>query len=119
MGDHIRWFAEKIKKEDYIFLLAFDKKNNFIGQVRFDINKDDAVVSISIVNEFRGKGFSKNILKEACTKIFSEKDISTITAYILPDNIASINGFKSAGFIQSNESIINEKRFLKFILHKK
>ena len=119
LGDHIRWFAEKIKKEDYIFLLAFDKKNNFIGQVRFDINKDDAVVSISIVNEFRGKGFSKNILKEACTKIFSEKDISTITAYILPDNIASINGFKSAGFIQSNESIINEKRFLKFILHKK
>ncbi len=116
---HKKWFAEKIKKEDYIFLLAFDKKNNFIGQVRFDINKADAVVSISIVNEFRGKGFSKNILKEACTKIFSEKDISTITANILPDNIASINGFKSAGFIQSDESIINEKRFLKFILYKK
>ncbi len=117
--DHKKWFAEKIKKEDYIFLLAFDRKNNFIGQVRFDINKDDAVVSISIVNKFRGKGFSKNILKEACTKIFSEKDISTITAYILPDNIASINGFKSAGFILSDESIINEKQFLKFILNKK
>ena len=119
LDDHKKWFAEKIKKEDYIFLLAFDKKNNFIGQVRFDINKADAVVSISIVNEFRGKGFSKNILKEACTKIFSKKDISTITAYILPDNIASINGFISAGFIQSDESIINEKRFLKFILYKK
>lgn len=119
LDDHKKWFAEKIKKEDYIFLLAFDKKNNFIGQVRFNINKVDAVVSISIVNEFRGKGFSKNILKEACTKIFSEKDISTITAYILPDNIASINGFKSAGFIQSDESIINENRFIKFILYKK
>ncbi|MCX6175224.1 MAG: bifunctional UDP-2,4-diacetamido-2,4,6-trideoxy-beta-L-altropyranose hydrolase/GNAT family N-acetyltransferase [Ignavibacteriales bacterium] len=119
LGDHKKWFSEKIKKEDYIFLLAFDKKNNFMGQVRFDIKKVDAVVSISIVNEFRGKGFSKNILKEACTKIFSEKDISTITAYILPDNIASINGFKSAGFIKSDESIINEKRFLKFILNKK
>jgi len=119
LGDHKKWFSEKIKKEDYIFLLAFDKKNNFIGQVRFDINKVDAGVSISIVNEFRGKGFSKKILKEACTKIFSEMDISTITAYILPNNTASINGFKSAGFIQNDESIINEKRFLKFILNKK
>jgi RimJ/RimL family protein N-acetyltransferase len=119
LGNHKKWFDEKIKKEDYIFLLAFDKKNNFMGQVRFDVNKNDAVISISIVNKFRGKGFSKKILKKACAKIFSEKDITTITAYILPDNIASINGFKSAGFIHSDESIINEKRFLKFILHKK
>ena len=118
LEDHKKWFAEKINKEDYIFLLAFDKKNNFIGQVRFDINKAEAVVSISIVNEFRGRGFSKSILKEACSKMFAQKNITDIAAYILPDNIASINGFKSAGFIKSDESIINEKRFLKFILSK-
>lgn len=119
LDDHKIWFAEKIRKEDYIFLLAFDKNDNFIGQIRFEIKDTAAVISISLTKEFRGKGLSKKILKEACSKIFSEKDIPTITAYILPDNIASINGFKSAGFIQSDESIINEKRFLKFILSKK
>ena len=119
LGDHIRWFAEKIRIEDYIFLLAFDRNDNFVGQLRFEIKNNAAVASISLTKEFRGKGLSKKILKEACTKIFTEKNIATITAYILPDNIASINGFKSAGFIQSDKSIINEKRFLKFILNKK
>lgn len=119
LGDHKKWFSEKIKKEDYIFLLAFDKKNNFIGQVRFEIMDTTAVVSISLTKGFRGKGLSKRILKKACTKIFSEKDVSTISAYILPDNVASINGFESAGFIKSDESLINEKRFLKFILSEK
>ncbi len=119
LNDHTKWFAEKVRKEDYIFLLAFDKNVNFIGQIRFEIKNTTTVVSISLAKEFRGKGLSKKILKEACTKIFLETGVSTITAYILPDNTASINGFKSAGFIQSDESIINEKRFLKFILNKK
>jgi len=117
--DHAKWFAEKIKKEDYIFLLAFDKNDNFIGQIRFEIKENAAVVSISLTKEFRGKGLSKKVLKESCDKIFLEKGVLTIAAYILPDNIASINGFKSAGFIQIGESIINEKRFAKFILDKK
>lgn len=119
LEDHKKWFAEKISEEDYIFLLAFNKNNNFIGQIRFEIKDTAAVVSISLTKEFRGKGLSNKILKEACAEIFSEKNISIITAYILPDNIASINGFKSAGFMQKDESIINEKRFSKFILNKK
>ncbi len=117
--DHKKWFAEKIRTEDYIFLLAFDKNDNLVGQIRFEIKDANTVVSISLTKEFRGKGLSKKILEESCSKIFTEKNISTTTAYILPDNIASINGFKSAGFIQKDESIINDKRFLKFILSKK
>ena len=119
LNEHKNWFSKKINEEDYIFLLAFSKMNKFIGQVRFEITGDDAVVSISIVNDFRGKGYSKKILMEACTKLFREKNVSTISAFILPGNISSIHGFRSAGFSKEMELEINERLFFKFILKKK
>lgn len=116
---HKRWFNEKIKKEDYIFLLAFDKRDNFIGQVRFQLDGSNAVVSISVLKDFRGKGLSKKILKEACSKIFSAKNyIQEIIAYILPHNEASMKAFISNGFVFSCEETIEEENFYKFILRR-
>jgi UDP-2,4-diacetamido-2,4,6-trideoxy-beta-L-altropyranose hydrolase len=117
---HISWYQKKINSEDYIFQLAFDKKDNFIGQVRFELEKDSAVISISISKEFRGKGFSKKVLTESCSKVFSDRiSLKSIIAYIRPDNAASIRGFKSAGFGFVEECTFNDEMFLKFMLEKK
>jgi len=116
--EHSNWFQEKINNKNYLFLLAFDKDDNFIGQIRFQVENSSAVVSISITKDFRGKGLSKKIIKNGCSKIFSEFNIKSIIAYILPDNKASINGFTSAGFIPAGEKIINHEKFLKFILER-
>ena len=113
---HQEWYDEILGRKNYIFLLAFDKNDNFIGQVRFEIKDTTAVVSISLTKEFRGKGLSRKILKEACTKIFLDENIATVTAFILPGNLASIKGFSSAGFIQNGEEDILSETYLKFIL---
>ena len=115
---HQEWFDEILGRKNYIFLLAFDKNDNFIGQVRFEIKDTTAVVSISLTKEFRGKGLSKKILKEACAKIFLDENIAAVTAFILPDNLASIKGFSSAGFIQKGKEEILSEIYLKFILSK-
>lgn len=115
--EHQTWFGKKIKEEDYIFLLAFDKKDNFIGQVRFQIERNSAVVSISVLKDFRGKGLSKKILREACSKTFSGRNhIREIVAYILPHNEASMKAFISIGFSFAGEENIEEENFYKFIL---
>ncbi len=115
--EHQVWFNKKIKEEDYIFLLAFDKKDNFIGQVRFHIERNSATVSISVLKEFRGKGLSKKILREACSKIFSAgNNVQEIVAYILPHNEASLKAFISIGFSFVCEEIIEQENFHKFIL---
>jgi len=117
--EHKLWFNKKINDKDYIFLLAFDRYNNFIGQVRFQIENNSAIVSISIVHEFRGKGLSKKILKSACKKIFTERtDVDYITAFILPSNETSIKAFKSIGFTYDKEDIIKNETFLQFTLNR-
>ena len=115
-GEHLQWFNRRIDDNNYLFLLAFDKDDKFIGQIRFQIEDTLATVSISITKEFRGKGLSKKIIKVACSKLFNEHNIKLIFAYILPDNYASINGFKSAGFTQVSEENINDEKYLKFVL---
>ena len=118
--DHAVWFSKKISDENYIFLLAFDKKDNFIGQVKFQIEKDFAVISISISDNYRGKGLSKKILNESCLSIFQEKNfLKKIIAYIRQNNTASIGGFKSAGFTFAEEKQLNGEAFLRFILERK
>lgn len=116
-NNHQQWFSQKIKKEDYIFLLAFDKKDNFIGQVRFQVERAYATVSISMLRDFRGKGLSKKILREACSKTFSERNhVQEIIAYILPNNEASMKAFISTGFVFACEKNIEGENFYKFIL---
>ncbi|MCX7797077.1 MAG: bifunctional UDP-2,4-diacetamido-2,4,6-trideoxy-beta-L-altropyranose hydrolase/GNAT family N-acetyltransferase [Melioribacter sp.] len=116
--EHLTWFQNKINDKNYLFLLAFDKDDNFIGQIRFQIENSSATVSISITKEFRGKGLSKKIIKAGCARLFNEHSIKVINAYILPVNQASINGFKSAGFIYSNDEMINNEKYLRFILER-
>ncbi len=119
-NEHTKWFAKKMSDDNYIFLLAFDKKDNFIGQVRFQLENETAVISISIAQEFRGKGLSKKILSESCTNSFQQSSgLKTILAFIRPENSASVRGFKSAGFEYDSEEIIGGEKFLKYSLKRK
>lgn len=114
---HQNWYADKIGRDDYAFFLAFDKKDNFIGQIRFDLNNDSAVTSISISGDFRGKGLSKKIIQMGCSKIFSEHhQLKNIIAYIRPENNVSINSFTSSGFVLDCDELINGHIFMKYIL---
>ena len=118
-NNHKEWFSQKINEPNYLFLLAFDKEDNFIGQVRFQIEVNYSTVSISIVKEFRGKGLAKKILINACTAALSGRhNIQTIIAYIRPENTASIKGFESANFKYSGKEKINNEQFLKYLLVK-
>lgn len=113
---HLTWMEEKLKNQNYYFLLAFDKTGDFIGQLRFEIHRRDAVVSISLVKKFRGKGFSKKILAEGCTKLYNEfKNIDRIIAYIRSGNTSSIKSFESVNFSFCGEEIVNDDKYLKYI----
>ncbi len=118
LEEHEKWFSHKINDPDYLFLLAFNKDDNFIGQVRFQIeDNNSAVISISITNEFRGKGFARKMLTESCLRMLAQfNSINGVNAYILPKNNASIRSFLSAGFEYIEDTTINGEIFSKYFL---
>ncbi|MGK9369151.1 GNAT family N-acetyltransferase [Melioribacter sp. Ez-97] len=117
--EHTVWFDKKVNDNNYLFLLAFDREDNFIGQIRFEIENTAAVVSISLTEKFRGKGLSKKIIKEGSRRLFNEyPNVVSITAYILPDNSASLRAFEAAGYKPAGEELINNELFNKFALER-
>lgn len=96
---HVEWF-NKIKEStnDYFYVIT-NNKNDFLGQVRYKIENDSAVVSISLGEKLVGKGLSDYFLKKSIDLLINENsELSKIIAYISTENIASQRLFKKAGF---------------------
>ena len=68
-----------------------------IGQVRFEINLDKAIIDYSISRQFRGRKLGIRLLDEAINK-FEENYNNTIIGKVKPENYVSSKIFKSLGF---------------------
>ncbi len=97
--DHINWFKNTINREDVEFYIVCDSDSNFLGQVRFNIEHSDAIISISLCESIKGKGLGKIILYKSIHKVLSINDnIQRVIAFISKENIASKKLFEGAGF---------------------
>ncbi len=110
--DHVKWFNEKIISEDSLILVAIDANNEFIGQVRHDIEKNQSKISISIAPDYRGLDLSAPIISDSAKFLFKDNDnIETIIAYIKETNIPSLKAFEQAGFIYFKQEFIDDVKF--------
>ena len=71
-----------------------------VGQVRFDVGKDDseAVVDISVDKDYRGQGYGKALLMAALEHVFGTSTVGVVHAYVKSSNEGSIRTFEAAGF---------------------
>ena len=108
---HVTWFNKKIKDKNSEFYVVKNNDNEFIGQVRFDTNNNETIVSISLVEKYRGKKNAKNILNNCMKK----SKYKIFTAYIKPENIPSIRTFASLGYEYQTDVVINNIHLKKYI----
>lgn len=85
-----------------------DDSGSRIGQARFCKENDNFIISISIHEKYRGKGFAKTIVELACkeledTHFFKGK----IIAYIEKQNKPSIKVIVNNNFDFSGEKMIH------------
>lgn len=98
-NDHVKWFNSITKDDNIAFYIVTDVHNTFQGQIRYKIEEDNAIVSISLSDRLKGKGLSKVLLKQSIDKLFKEKIyISNIIAYVSVANIPSMKIFKGLNF---------------------
>ncbi|RMG69686.1 MAG: GNAT family N-acetyltransferase, partial [Chloroflexi bacterium] len=59
---HANWFTKKLQDPNSYIFVAIDRQDTPIGQVRFDRNDEDAVISINIAPNKKGLGFGFSTL---------------------------------------------------------
>lgn len=97
-NEHKSWFNKRIKNTDLPFYIVESNNGDFVAQVRFEKIETDIVISISISEAFRGRGFASEIIK-TCIK---KSGFKQITAYIKDNNTSSIKAFEKAEFSNSH-----------------
>ena len=113
---HTAWFAEKLRQEKCLILIAEDDAGTPVGQVRFDPREDGgADVNVSVAKASRGCGLAVSIIELGVRKAFATADWNRIHAFIKPENVASQKIFKKAGFAAAGADQIRGNAALHFI----
>lgn len=98
---HQAWF-ERVRSNPRQLLLIGERAGQPIGVVRFDIDEDEAEVSIYLVPGVeRGSGAGGQLLEAAERRLLAWcPEITRLQARTLPGNLASQRLFASAGYTQ-------------------
>ncbi|ACN16731.1 MurG2 [Desulforapulum autotrophicum HRM2] len=106
--EHKAWFDRKLKSTDTIHFIANHSNGESAGQVRFEIKKDSAIISICIDAKLRGQGLGTYLIEQSCKRLFFLRPVNSIIAQIKIDNLSSITSFKNAGFKEQKQIKINK-----------
>ncbi len=113
--EHVKWFREKLQDPNCAFHIVMDSKCRLLGQVRFELNDENAVINISIRSEFRGQRIGSLLILRAVDELFKRKHISRVDAFIKLQNIRSIREFEKAGFSRIGRKIVRGIEALHYI----
>jgi UDP-2,4-diacetamido-2,4,6-trideoxy-beta-L-altropyranose hydrolase len=110
---HERWYSARLADANCRFFIAAYGEEA-LGQVRYDLDGDDAIVSIGLAPEQRGRGWGPRILRTSATQLFAQTPVRRIIAYIKPENIASQRAFERAGYRLVRQETVRGKRALRY-----
>jgi UDP-2,4-diacetamido-2,4,6-trideoxy-beta-L-altropyranose hydrolase len=96
--EHLEWCNRKMADASCYFYLVGFQSGEPVGQVRFDIENQQAIVSIGLASCQRGRGLSLAVLLKATALFFENSNAKKIHAFIKPTNHASMRAFEAAGF---------------------
>lgn len=109
--NHVNWFTSKLNSKDCFFYLFFNEEEKPVGQVRIEKKEEllkQAVISLSVETNCRGKGYGSEMIKLATDDFLDKFKGFLIIACVFKSNIASYNSFIKAGYMLEYEKVIND-----------
>lgn len=106
--DHVAWFEGVLADEYRILVVGCDPEP--VGMVRFDIDGDDATISVNLAPTSRGRGLGVRLITEA-TAWFHERHPMAVTAWIRPTNLSSVRAFDRAGYRRTSSERADRLRY--------
>lgn len=94
--DHLGWLEEMLGRDDALVFIG-EQHGTPVGVVRFHRRGDEAVISVTVAPDVRGRGVGSRLIRRA-TALSVELWQVPVAAVIRPENVASIRSFERAGF---------------------
>jgi RimJ/RimL family protein N-acetyltransferase len=114
--DHVAWFISRIDSSDHILMIALNQIDEPVGLVRFDLEDDEATISIVIDPRFRGQGYGSMLIKMGSRWLLRGKRTRLIHAYIKPQNLKSSSAFERAGYQFMGSRVVRGQSALHYVL---
>lgn len=97
-GEHEKWFREVLASENRELLIA-EVNDRPLGVIRYDIEGNEALLSVYLVPGMHGQGLGSHLIRMG-SRWLSENHpkVEKILAQVLPSNTAARKVFMSAGF---------------------
>lgn len=101
--DHAAWFSEVLDTELHLLSIVESQDGTGMGTVRLDkTGIDRAIIAISLLRPYVGKGLGVAVLGAACAAGFAHWPwLASLHAYIHKDNQRSLRAFAKAGFTRA------------------
>lgn len=102
-SDHQRWFSQQITDPGRTLLIA-SVDGHPLGQIRFEITAQAAVLSYALVHDARGGGWSAPLLIAGVRHLRHTHPTVAVTGLVKADNTSSLASFDRAAFVQVQPS---------------
>lgn len=99
--DHKRWFAGLLEDDTRAQYIMMDGEEA-VGQIRFSLSGQTAVIDYSVAPDKRGRGFGRQLLLLAKEEVCREyPSIKALVGQVKPGNSASAKCFADCGYEES------------------
>lgn len=114
--EHIAWFQRRLTKPASPYYVAIDGWGRPLGQIRFDREATEAIVSLQLAPHARAQGRSAKLIRLGCLRLFQDTDAAGVIALIKPENIRSQKAFERAGFQRADSTTAFGQTALRYVL---
>ena len=102
--NHVDWFRRMLEREDVHMYIMCNEENIPIGQIRLNIENNNAIIDYSIASEIRGMGFGADMIWLAKEKIENEGlRVNKLIGQVKYGNNASARVFEKCGFLKQDK----------------
>lgn len=113
---HQRWFTQRLIDPQSVIYIGENQEGKPVGVVRFRLEEDCAILSVSVAPEFRGSGWGRELITLATQMLTRSCSANRVEALVKPENRASIRLFESSGFRREGDAEVGGQPALLFIL---
>src|SRR5207244_3187635 len=75
---HLKWFATRVNAPGHLFYVAANSHDVLVGQIRYELAGTEAVVSVNLAKEARGRGYGAALIVRGSEQCFADSKVNLI-----------------------------------------